>query len=84
MIHPLVLLKLKSIRVIIPKKTQVGLEVELTKFFNLEKYEELYYSRAWKEVFPIFPNIVVVSDKKVKTNNEFNIINIDTEFKNVE
>ena len=60
------------------------LEVELTKFFNLNKYEDLYYSRKWKEVLPNFGSIVVVSDKKVKTNNKFDIIKIDTEFKNID
>lgn len=60
------------------------LEVELQKYFNLNKYNELYYSRAWKEVFPIFPNIVVVSDKRVDTDKKFNIIKIDTEFKNID
>lgn len=60
------------------------LEVELTKFFNLTKYEDLYYSRKWKEVLPTFGAIVTVSDKNVKTNDKFNIIKIDTEFKNID
>ena len=60
------------------------LEVELQKYFNLNKYNELYYSRAWKEVFPVFPKIVVVSDKRVDTDKKFNIIKIDTEFKNID
>ena len=60
------------------------LEVELTKFFDLSKYENMYYSRKWKEVLPSFGSIVVVSDKKVKTNDKFNIIKIDTEFKNID
>ena len=60
------------------------LEVELQKYFNLNKYNELYYSRAWKEIFPVFPKIVVVSDKRVDKDNKFNIIKIDTEFKNIE
>ena len=61
------------------------LEVELTKFFNLSKYEDLYYSRKWKEVLPTFGSaIVVVSDKNVKTNNKFNIIKIKTDFLNIE
>lgn len=59
-------------------------EIELTKFFNLKKYEELYFSRKWKEVLPSFGSIVVVSDKRVDTNNKFNIIKIDTQFKNIE
>lgn len=60
------------------------LEVELTKFFNLSKYEDLYYSRKWKEALPSFGSIVVVSDKKVKTNNKFNIIKIKTDFSNID
>ena len=60
------------------------LEVELTKFFNLSKYEDLYYSRKWKEVLPTFGAIVTVSDKNVKTNDKFNIIKIKTDFSNIE
>ena len=56
------------------------LEVELCKFFNISKYETMYYSRKWKEVLPTFGSIVVVTDKKVKTNNTFNIIKIKTDF----
>lgn len=62
----------------------IWLEVELTKFFNLTKYEDLYYSRKWKEVLPSFGSIVVVSDKKVNTNNTFNIIKLKTDFSNIE
>ena len=60
------------------------LEVELTKFFNLSKYEDLYYSRKWKEVLPNFGSIIVVTDKKVKTNDKFNIIKIKTDFSNID
>lgn len=60
------------------------LEVELTKFFNITKYENLHYSRKWKEVLPTFGSIVVVSRKKVKTNDKFNVIKIDTDFSNIE
>ena len=59
-------------------------EIELTKFFNLSKFEDLYYSRKWKEVLPKFGDIVVVTDKKVKTNNTLNIIKIKTDFSNIE
>ena len=59
------------------------LEVELQKYFNLDKYNELYYSRVWREVFPVFPSIVVISDKRVNTDKKFNIVKIDTEFKNI-
>ena len=49
------------------------IEVELTKYFDLKKYEELYYSRLWKQNFIDFPNILAITDKKVKTNNKFDI-----------
>ena len=58
--------------------------MELTKFFNLSKYEDLYYSRKWKEVLPNFGSIIVVTDKKVKTNDKFNIIKIKTDFSNID
>ena len=48
-------------------------EVERTKFFDLKKYEDLYYSRKWKQNFLEFPSILVITDKKVKTNNKFDI-----------
>lgn len=60
------------------------LEVELSKYFNITKYQELYYSRAWKDVFPIFPNIVVVSDKKVELDSKLNIVKINTDFENIQ
>lgn len=62
----------------------IWLEVELCKFFNISKYETMYYSRKWKEVLPTFGSIVVVTDKKVKTNNTFNITKIKTDFSNIE
>ena len=48
-------------------------EVERTKFFDLKKYEDLYYSRSWKTTFNEFPGILVITDKKVKKNNKFDI-----------
>ncbi|MCU9808383.1 replication-relaxation family protein [Paraclostridium sp. AKS46] len=62
-------------------------EVENTKQFNLSKYEQLYYNRAWKDVFPVFPGIIVISDRKVNKNDIFNIIDIKLDlsnFKNIE
>ena len=49
------------------------IEVELTKYFDLKKYEELYYSRKWKQNFIDFPSMLVITDKKVKVNNKFDI-----------
>ena len=48
-------------------------EVERTKFFQIQKYEDLYYSRKWNQNFLEFPSILVITDKKVKTNNKFDI-----------
>lgn len=48
-------------------------EVELTKFFDTEKYLDLYYSRAYKDKFPIMPRILVITDKKVNTDNRLDI-----------
>lgn len=59
-------------------------EVENTKQFDLEKYEKLYYSRNWKEVFPIFPGIIVISDRKVNKNSIFNIIDIKLDLSNIQ
>lgn len=51
-------------------------EVENTKKFDIGKYEKLYYGRAWKDIFPIFPNIIVISNKKIDKNKKLNIIDI--------
>ena len=48
-------------------------EVELTKNFNLNKYLDLYYFKKYKQKFPVMPNILVVSNKPVKTDNALNI-----------
>lgn len=58
-------------------------EVENTKKFNLSKYEQLYYSRSWKEIFPIFPGIIVISDRKVNKNSIFNIVDIKLDLSNL-
>ena len=48
-------------------------EVELTKYFDLKKYQDLYYSRKYKEKFPVMPSILVITNKSVKTDNKLNI-----------
>lgn len=58
-------------------------EIELTKYFNLKKYEELYYSRKWREMFPVFPSIAVITDKKVEKSTRFTVIDIKTSFENI-
>lgn len=48
-------------------------EVELTKYFNVKKYEDLYYNRGYKEKFPVMPGILVITDKNIDTNAKLNI-----------
>lgn len=48
-------------------------EVELTKYFDTKKYIDLYYSRTWKDKFPVMPRILVITDKKVKTDSKLDI-----------
>lgn len=50
------------------------IEVCNTKPFDVNKYIKLKRSLVWKDVFPVFPTIVVISDKSVKKSNELNII----------
>ena len=32
---------------------------------DVDKYIDFYYSRKWKDIFPIIPSILCISDKKV-------------------
>lgn len=45
-------------------------EAERTKKLDISKYENLYYSRAWKEVFPVMPRILCITDKKINTDHK--------------
>ena len=59
--------------------------VEVQRHFNhitkcTDKYKELYYSNAWKEVFEEFPKVVVVSDMKyLPRYGEFEVLKIKTD-----
>ena len=48
-------------------------EGERTKKLNINKYLDLYYSRKYKDIFPIMPGILVITDKKITKNNVLNI-----------
>ena len=50
-------------------------EAERTKKLNIDKYMDLYYSRTYKDKFPIMPRILVISDKKCPTNDVLEIRN---------
>lgn len=50
------------------------IEVERTKKLDTDKYIDLYYSRKWKEVFPVMPSILCISDKNINTGH--NVLDI--------
>lgn len=45
-------------------------EAERTKKLDISKYENLYYSRAWKDVFPVMPRILCITDKRINTEHK--------------
>lgn len=54
------------------------IEVCNTKKFDNKKYIDLYKSNEWKKIFPVFPNIIVISDKSVdKTNLNTLVFKLD-------
>lgn len=58
-------------------------EVELSnKGLDVAKYERLYLSKD--HPFPVFPGILVISDKKIKANTKLKIIRVGTDFSNME
>ena len=58
------------------------IEVCNTKKFDLNKYTKLKQNNKWKEYFPIFPSIIVISNKPVDTNKDLNIIIMDLDLNN--
>lgn len=59
-------------------------EVENAKYFNTEKYIKLKESGAWKEKLPLMPPIIVITDKKVRTDPTLDIITLKTDLSNLE
>lgn len=57
------------------------IEICNTKPFDLNKYIKLKNSFAWKNFFPFFPTIIVISDKPVKKTKEINIIHLTLDLK---
>ena len=58
------------------------IEVCNTKKFDLNKYVKLKNNNKWKEYFPIFPSIIVISNKPIDTNKDLNIITMDLDLNN--
>lgn len=62
--------------IVIKKNNEIKIyfvEGERTKNLNINKYLDLYYSRKYKDIFPIMPGILVITDKKITKNNVLNI-----------
>lgn len=59
-------------------------EVERTKKLDTDKYIDLYYSRKWKELFPVMPSILCISDKKVRDSSILDIKNINLNLDSIE
>ena len=58
------------------------IEVCNTKKFDLNKYVKLKINNKWKEYFPIFPSIIVISNKPYEANKDINIIGMDLDLNN--
>ena len=53
------------------------IEVCNTKKFDVKKYIKLKESNSWRNIFPVFPGIIAISDKPVEKHNNLNIITMD-------
>lgn len=58
-------------------------EVENTKTFDLKKYMSLKEQGEFKSKFSIMPDIIVITDKKIKVDNSINIIKIKNDFTDI-
>ena len=53
------------------------IEVCNTKKFDVKKYIKLKESNSWRNIFPVFPGIIAISDKPVEKHKDLNIITMD-------
>ena len=66
------------------KKYIAIVEAENTKNFDkkYEKLEEYYLSNSYKELFPIMPKVICITDKPFKIGL-LDVVIIDTKFNNI-
>ena len=57
-------------------------EVCNTKKFDVKKYIKLKESNNWRKIFPVFPQILVISNKPVDYNSKLDIIELDLDLNN--
>ena len=58
-------------------------EIERTKKLNTDKYIELYYSRSYKEFFPVMPSILLITDNNYKEDTILDIVKVDYNLNNL-
>lgn len=58
-------------------------EVERSKEFDVDKYIGVANTKEFKDMFPVKPLIIVLSDNKPVGMDLFKIINIKTDFSNI-
>lgn len=53
------------------------IEVQISNIqADVNKYIKLYESEEYKKYFPVFPQVIIISDKKVKSYDDFKVIKI--------
>lgn len=57
-------------------------EVEISNTPDVEKYEKLYLSGRWN-IFPKFPTVIFITDKKVRVSKYFRVIVIGENMENI-
>lgn len=65
------------------KKRLFIVEFDITKKFNVTKYEYFKKSGEWKDYFKVFPRIVSVTNNKISKSDIVNIININENLDNI-
>ena len=65
------------------KKRLFLVEFDITKKFNVTKYEYYNKSGEWKDSFKTFPRIVSISDNKFEGSKIINIIKINSNLDNI-
>jgi hypothetical protein len=49
---------------------------------DIQKYEKLYYSKEWEKKIPLFPSIIVITDRKIP-DTKLQVIRINEDLSNL-
>ncbi|MBS4538234.1 hypothetical protein GOQ27_07150 [Clostridium sp. D2Q-11] len=67
------------------KKYIAFIEVQISNIpVDIDKYRKLYLSEKYKKYFPVFPKLIVISNKKMPDNQDFKIIKISEDLNNIQ